>query len=168
MSQIISGHNRKMLDKLSPKQVQPCTCRKQTCPVQGKCKQECTIYQATVTHTSPETGKQKSDTYIGLAATTFYKRHQNHKTTFKDKDYSTKSELSNHIWKLKKLSLDFDVTWKIIDRGKKFSPTSKSCKLCTLERYYLIYRPDLHTLNKKNEFSNEFTHKRFLRLSKVK
>ena len=168
MSQIISGHNRKLLDKLSPKQVQPCTCRKQTCPVQGKCKQECTIYQATVTHSSPETGEKQTNTYIGLAATTFYQRHQNHKTSFKDKNHSTKSELSKHIWKLKELGLACDITWKIIDKGKKFSPTSKSCKLCTLERYYLICRPDLYTLNKNKEFSDECLHKRFLRLSKVK
>ena len=168
MSQIIAGHNRKLLDKLSPKNVQPCTCRKQTCPVQGKCKQEGTIYQATVTHASPETGKQETNTYIGLAATSFYQRHQNHKTTFKDKNHCTKSELSNHIWKLKELGLAFDVSWKIIDRGKKFSPTSKSCKLCTLERYYLICRPDLYTLNKNKEFSDECVHKRFLRLSRVK
>ena len=85
MSEIIKGHNRKLFDKLAPKEVQPCTCRKQTCPVQGKCSQECTIYQATVKHASPETGKQITDTYIGLAATSFYQRHQNHKTTFKDK-----------------------------------------------------------------------------------
>ena len=168
MSQIIAGHNRKLLDKLSPKNVQPCTCRKQTCPVQGKCKQECTIYQATVTHSSPETGKKQTNTYIGLAATTFYQRHQNHKTSFKDKNHSTKSELSKHIWNLKELGLVCDVTWKIIDKGKKFSPTSKSCKLCTLERYYLICRPDLYTLNKNKEFSDECLHKRFLRLSKVK
>ena len=168
MSQIISGHNRKMLDKLSPKQVQPCTCRKQTCPVQGNCKQECTIYQATVKHENPETGKKIEDTYIGLAATTFYQRHQNHKTTFKDKNHLTKSELSKHIWKLKDLGIAFDITWKIIDRGKKFTPTSKSCKLCTLERYYLICRPDLYTLNKNKEFSDECIHKRFLRLSRVK
>ena len=43
-----------------------------------------TIYYTILyyTHTSPETGEQKSDTYIGLAATSFYQRHQNHKTTF--------------------------------------------------------------------------------------
>ena len=168
MSQIIAGHNRKLLDKLAPKEVQPCTCRKQTCPVQGKCKQECTIYQSTVTHSSPETGKKQTNTYIGLAATTFYQRHQNHKTSFKDRNHSTKSELSKHIWKLKELGLACELTWKIIDKGKKFSPTSKTCKLCTLERYYLIWRPDLYTLNKNKEFSDECLHKSFLRLSKVK
>ena len=117
---MISGHNRKLLDKLSQTKVEPCTCRKSTCPVQGKCKQECTIYQATLKHTSPEMGNQEKYTNIGLLETTFYKRHQNHKTTFADKNYSTKSELSNHIWKLNDLGLACDVSWKIIDKGKKF------------------------------------------------
>ena len=54
-------------------------------PVQGKCKQERTIYQVTVSHFIPEKGKEQTNTYIGLAATTFYQCHQNHKTIFKDK-----------------------------------------------------------------------------------
>lgn len=168
MSQLISAHNRKLLNKLLPAKVEPCTCRAQTCPVEGKCKQECTIYQATVTHKEPDTGTQNTNTYIGLAATTFYKRHQNHKTSFTHRDHMTKSELSKHIWKLKDSNISFNISWKILDRAQKFSPISKSCKLCTLERYYLICRPDSNTLNKNKEFSDECLHKRFLKLSKVK
>ena len=37
ISQIIAGHNRKLLNKLSPKKIKPCTCRVQACPVEGKC-----------------------------------------------------------------------------------------------------------------------------------
>ena len=101
ISQIIAGHNRKLLNKLSPKKVKPCTCRVQACPVEGKCQQEGTIYQATVKHTNPETGQQETNIYIGLAATSFYQMHQNHKTTLKDRSHATKSALSNHCWKLK-------------------------------------------------------------------
>ena len=75
--------------------------------------------------------------------------------------YVIKSELSNHIWRLNELGLACDVYWKIIDEVKQLSPTSKSCKLCTLERYYLICRPDLCTLNKNKEFSDERIHKQF-------
>jgi hypothetical protein len=168
ISQIISAHNRKLLQKLSPTEVEPCTCRAQSCPVEGKCKQEETIYQATVTHKNPTTGNQETHTYIGLAATSFYKRHQNHKTSFKDKNHRTKSELSKHIWQLNDKNIVYKVSWKIIDRAKKFSPVSKICKLCTLERFYLICRTDLHTLNKNKEFGDECLHKRFLKLAKVK
>ena len=91
ISQIISAHNRKLVQKLSPTEAEPCTCRAQSCPVEGKCKQEETIYQATVTRKNPITGFQETHTYIGLAATSFYKMHQNHKTSFKDKNHRTKA-----------------------------------------------------------------------------
>ena len=103
-----------------------------------------------------------------MAATTFYKRHQNHKTTFNNRDYSTKSELAKHIWKLKDLGLKFKLSWKIIDRARKFSPISKTFNLCTLERFYLVFRKDLYSPNKNNEFADECLHKRFLKLSTSK
>ena len=63
IGQIIAGHNRKLLNKLSPKQAKACTCRATACLVEGKCQQECTIYQATVKHSNPATGKQETNTY---------------------------------------------------------------------------------------------------------
>ena len=136
--------------------------------MEGKCKQEGTIYQAKVTSTSLETGQKVEETYIGLAATTFYERHQNHKSTFKLRSHETKSELSKYLWQLKDKGIVYDLSWKIIDRAKKFTPASKSCNLCTLERFYLICRKDFYTLNKNLEFGDECLHKRFLKLSTVK
>ena len=168
IQQIIVAHNRKILNSKKDKQEDACTCRANSCPVQGKCKQEGTIYQATVKHISPETRQEVIQTYVGLAATTFYKRHQNHKTTLKLRDHETKSELSKHIWQLKDKKISYDLSWKIMDRAMKFTPISKTCKLCTLERYYLICRKESYSLNKNIEFGDECLHKRFLRLSTVK
>jgi len=110
IKQIISAHNKKILKKQTPKQTKPCTCRTEPCPVEGRCQEESTIYQATVTHKSTESGTETHETYVGLASTTFYVRHQNHKTTFKDRDYSTKSELSKHIWHLKDNNLNYKLS----------------------------------------------------------
>ena len=88
--------------------------------MEGKCKQERTIYQATVKYTSPETGQEVKETYIGLAATTFYEKHQNHKTTFKLRSHETQSELSKYLWQLNDKGQTHDSSWKIIDRAKKF------------------------------------------------
>ena len=112
IQQIITSHNKKLLGQKSPVLEKKCTCRANTCPVEGKCKQEGTIYQATVKYTSPETGKEVKETYIGLDATTFYERHQNHKTTFKLRSHETKSELSKYLWQLK------DKGKNMIYRGK--------------------------------------------------
>ena len=87
--------------------------------MEGKCKQEGTIYQASVKHTDLETGQEVVETYIGLAATTFYERHQNHKSSFKLRIHETKSELSKHLWQLKDKGITYDLSWKIIDRAKK-------------------------------------------------
>ena len=164
MQQVITSHNRKLLTKPVARK---CTC-KSNCPVQGKCKVEGSIYQATVKHSCPDTGQDIVNTYVGLSATTFYERHQNHKTTFKNRLHETKSELSKHIWSLKDKEIGYETTWKIIDKAKKFSPTSMTCKLCTLERYYLICRKETFTMNKNMEFGDECLHKRFLRLSTAK
>ena len=168
MQQIITAHNKKLLNTNKPKEEQPCTCRGSTCPVQGKCRQEGTIHQATVKHPSPETGQEVTQTYIGLAATTFYERYQNHKTTFKLRCHESKSALSKYLWYLKDKGIQYQLSWKIIDRAKKFSPISKTCSLCTLERFYLICKKETYTLNQNIEFGDECIHKRFLKLSTAK
>ena len=141
------------------------TCHAQSCPVERKCKQEETIYQLTVTHKNSSTGNQETYKYVGLAATSFYKRHQNHKTSYKDQNHRTNNELSKHIWDLK------DHLWLFMEnywQSLKVSPVSKVCNLCTLERFYHICISDLHTLNEYKEFGDECLHKRFLKLSKFK
>ena len=34
------------------------------------------------------------------------------------------------------------MTWKIIDKGKSYSPASDVCQLCNNEAYYKIFEPD--------------------------
>ena len=136
--------------------------------MQGQCHLQEVIYQASVTHTNTQTRKTTTDTYLGMTATSFKERHSNHKSSFKHKHKCTDTELSKHIWNLKEQGLEYDLQWRIIDKAKSFSPISKCCKLCTLERYYLIFRTDLHTLNKNTEFGHDCLHKRFLKLSRLK
>ena len=136
--------------------------------MEGKCKQEGTIYQAQVKHVDPVSGTEVKETYIGLAATSIYERHQNHQSTFKLRSHETRIELSKHLWQLKDKGIVYDLSWKIIDRAKKFTPALKSCNLCTLERFYLICKKDFYTLNKNLEFGDKCLHKRFLKLSTVK
>ena len=168
MHQIISGHNKKIISmKLPPNQSKTCKCTAEPCPVDGLCKQDSVIYQATVTH--EDTTKQIfKESYIGMTASTFKERYANHKSSFKLKEKYADTELSKHIWDLKEQKLKYEIQWKIIDKAQSFSPISRTCKLCTLERYYLIFRKDLHTLNQNSEFGHHCLHKRFKKLSRVK
>ena len=65
-----------------------CNCRKNTkCPMDGKCLESGIVYQATVTRE----GMGKTETYVGLTATTFkqrYANHKHHKHTFTNKELS--------------------------------------------------------------------------------
>ena len=65
------------------------------------------------------------------------------------------SELSKHIWKLKDENKSYTISWKTIDRGRPFNPSTKICQLCTREKYYLIYRPELCTLQSNNELGSQ-------------
>ena len=45
-----------------------------------------------------------------------------------------------HIWKLNNEKKNFDIKWKIIDRGKSFNPTNRKCNLCLKEKYHIIFQ----------------------------
>ena len=162
MQRIITGHNVSILkQKNTPVEpLKTCNCRKNAdpCPMEGKCLQESIVYQATVT----ETKTNKNHTYIGLTADPFKTRYGNHKKSFTHEKYSHDTELSNFLWDLKKEKIENKVKWKVIDKAKTFSPVSNICHLCTREKYYLIFKPDICTLNQKNELGSHCRHKKGL------
>ena len=43
------------------------------------------------------------------------------------------------------------ITWKILKRAKSYSNSSKRCNLCILEKYSIICKPDVASLNRCNE-----------------
>ena len=157
MSQIISTHNSKILKKEELSEKRKCNCSKNNvCPLGGECLEENVIYQAKVTQINDPS---KTETYVGLCATTFKDRYRNHKSSFKHRKNSTETMLSRHIWDLKDQNIDYELTWKILDRGKPFSPVSQICNLCTKEKYFILFEPNQATLNKKEELYNYCLHK---------
>jgi hypothetical protein len=46
--------------------------------------------------------------------------------------------LSAHIWKIKDRNEDYIIKWAILDRGKKFNPTTGKCLLCLKEKFHRI------------------------------
>ena len=89
-------------------------------------------------------------------------RHRNHKKSFVHEKYSTDTELSKFIWVLKSGNIEYTIKWKILEQAKPFSPVSNTCQLCTREKYYLIFKPDLCTLNERNELGSHCRHKKRL------
>ena len=51
------------------------------------------------------------------------------------------------------------VFWRYIDRGSPYNPITKRCNLCNKEKFYIIYRPHMATLNKRHELYTPCKHR---------
>ena len=134
---------------------------KQECPLENKCLTSELIYQAKV-----EIENHQPKTYIGQASTDFKSRLANHKQSFINKEVNQTS-LSKFVWELKTQGHDPKVTWKLIDRGKKYSPVSGVCQLCITEAYYIVFHPEMAELNSRSEIFSSCRHKKSALLIKL-
>ena len=150
---IISSRNKKLLSPPQPKE-RECNCPKKTpCPLGGKCLSKNVIYQATVTQ---ENGVKNN--YTGLCSTTFKDRLGAHKQSFKT-DGKNPTSLSKFIWNLKKKNQNFEVTWKILDKGEPFSPITENCALCIKEKFHIIFNQESADINSRDELFSACRHK---------
>ena len=100
LDSIISGHDRKILkDTTGGPMKKNCNCQAgaDCCPVDGECMTASIVYKAEVTETASST----TSTYIGLAATTFKERYNNHISSFRNPGQKEKTTLSKHVWEMK-------------------------------------------------------------------
>ena len=103
------------------------------------------MYQAEVTTPTSR------ETYIGLCDTTFKLRYRNHVCSFKNERYKHATELSKYIWSLKDKSIPHNIKWRKVKQARSYSNISKRCNLCLWEKYFIIYKPDMSTLNNRSE-----------------
>ena len=62
--------------------------------------------------------------------------------------------MSTHIWGLKARGSTFNVKWKVLDRGAPFTPVTGRCSLCTKEKFYIFRKPEIASLNSRQEVGN--------------
>ena len=155
ISRIISSHNKKILEPVT--QNRTCNCRQTECPLDGNCLLRNIVYKATVT---PIDNPTDEETYIGMTGDTFKNRYGNHKKSFSHRKYETETSLSKHIWTLKDSNIEYDINWSIVDRAPLFSPISRVCALCVLEKYYIAFYPDQASLNGHEEFFKPCLHRK--------
>ena len=157
MKSIISSHNKTLLSDYHQSQTQSsdkqCNCRKKDqCPLDGKCLTQNVVYQATVTT------QASSDTYVGLA-TNFKERYRNHTASFRHQSKRNETELSKHIWTLKDNNKPFNIKWRIIKQCRPYNNISNKCNLCIFEKFIIICKKDLCSLNKRNELASSCPHR---------
>ncbi len=133
-----------------------CNCRrKDTCPLNGNCLQKSVIYQATVTRQDNNT----TETYVGLTENEFKTRYRNHTSSFRHTKHRHSTELSKYIWTLKDGNIEHNISWKILSTSRAYNRSSKRCNLCIKEKFFIICRPHLATLNKRNELVSACRHR---------
>ena len=164
-SQVINRHNAKIKKQNQTNQNPGCNCRvgRAGCPLNGECQKKCLVYGAKVTNTRTST----SEFYTGVTARRFKDRLYEHQTSFNQRNQKP-TTLSDHVWKLKDQNEPYTVSWWIIDRGRAYNPTTKSCNICEKEKYHIMFNPKTATLNSRREIFATCTHRRKLLLSNYK
>ena len=111
-------------------------------------------------------------TYLGVCEPEWKERLGNHKQDWKKPDKRGATCLSKYIWSLKDKGLekdrDWTVSWALMARASVFSPTSGCCRLCVKEKSLMVLKPELASLNDRDEFFAHCRHKNKLLLSSVK
>ena len=145
MKTIISSRNKKLLSDCNQSRNstqtldKECNCRKKDqCPLEGKCLTSNVVYQATVTT------ETSTHSYVGLA-TNFKERYR---------DHTSSSNIKTRDTRLNYQSTPFNLKWKIIKQCKPYNNITKKCNLCLFEKYIIICKKDLCSLNKRNELAS--------------
>ena len=161
----ITNHNKAILansSRTNNDEINQCNCRnKSECPLDGYCLTNNVIYQATVV------SDKSTETYIGLTENHFKTRYRNHLASFKDKNKKNATHSSRYIRTLNEKNIGYDLKWRILARANSYSNTNKRCNLCIAEKYFIICKPQLCSLNSRNELVNKCRHARKWCLSNI-
>ena len=155
ISSMVTGHNRKILNEATTENERRCSCPANTeCPLDGYCLAKNTVYSGKITSSLPNYGTKE---YIGISAPEWKKRLGNHKTSFCNRKYETKTEISKEVWKVKDQGGTFNIKWSIIGHAPAYNPASKKCCLCISEALY-INSNSRNLLNTRNELVKKCRH----------
>ena len=153
----IDNHNKTLLQDKTTTTDRLCNCRNRNdCPLNNKCLEKSMIYQASVTRLD----NNKTETYIGLCETDFKARYSNHKASLRHSTKRNTTELSKYVWTLKDNNIDHTITWTKLTSATPYNNNNKRCNLCLHEKYYILYKPHMATLNKRTEINNTCRHSR--------
>ena len=157
----VAQHNSKIMRASSdaPRRPAPsCNCqksKKNECPLPGACNQEGVIYQATI-----KNSKGDQETYVGLAEK-FKQRHYKHRKSMEVKNPDNSTTLSTHYWTEFEAGRAPRVSWRILEKNiPPFNPVTGKCQLCIREKFYIIFKPNLATLNQRQEIFSNCRHKK--------
>ena len=152
----IKAHNKKILNSNTNNPERTCNCpRNRQCPLQGECLAKNIVYQATVSREDSDC----IETYVGSTSTTFKLRLANHNQSFSKPALRNSTTLSKYIGNLKDNRKAYSIDWKILKRTRAYNSNTKTCNLCLSEKFIILCKPELCSLNSRKETMNQCRHK---------
>ena len=94
-------------------------------------------------------------------------KHRNHTCSIRNERYRNATELSKHVWNLEDQNIKFDIKWRKVKQACSYSNVTKKCNLCLCEKYFIICKPEMSTLNNRNELTSCCRHSRKFLLKNV-
>ena len=83
--------------------------------------------------------------------------------SFRNECYKNATELSKYIWSLKERKINYKIKWRKVKQARSYSNINKKCNFCPWEKYFIICKPEMSTLNHRNEMASSCRHsKKFL------
>ena len=165
MEDTIRRHNNKILNEGTLKRTKPCNCSKDKdgpCPLNGECRASSIVYEATV---KTEIEEKK---YVGICASEFKLRYNNHTASFRHRNKKNATELSKYIWDQKEKKMEYNISWKILARCSTYKAGCRSCDLCQTEKFIIATAERKNLLNCRSELVSKCRHKNKFLLSKWK
>ena len=114
----------------------------------GNCNVESIIYPA------EDTSQTTKETYIGLCDTSSKLAYRNHTSSFCNEWYKNANKLSKHMWNLKDQNIQYNIKWRKIKHARSYSNVTKKCNLCLWEKYFILCKLEMSSLNNRNELTS--------------
>ena len=80
-------------------------------------------------------------------------------SSFRRSNRRNETELSKYIWTLQDSNKPFQIKWKVLKKCKAYSNISKKCNLCLYEKFIIICKKELCSLNRRNELASSCPHR---------
>ena len=159
MKSFLDKHNKIILKKhtnrLNKDDEKLCNCRQRVnCLTDGKCLTRSVVYKAEVTSTDNNT----TQTYIGVTANDFKTRYRNHLKSLRNEKYKHETELSKHVWNLKKENRQFSIRWTIVKQTPAGRNGKRNCALCLEEKLMIMKGRSKNILNRRSEIFTKCRH----------
>ena len=75
-------------------------------------------------------------------------RVRTHLNTYKDPNKKSNTEMAKEVHKIKNNGQRYSTSWKILDKSVSFKPGDTYCRLCVLEKYYILFKSAPTDVNK--------------------